>query len=76
MFGENIFLLFFPVHSSSHLDQVQIFTGLADGETLDGVAYARACEAEHSSLPAQSGSSNVAAMGRGNSKREKNRKGT
>lgn len=76
VFGENIFLWFFPVHSSSHLDQVQIFTGLADGETLDGVAYARACEAERSSLPAQSGSSNVAAMGRGNSKREKNRKGT
>ena len=44
VFGENVFMWFLPVHSSSHLEKMRVNTGISDGECLEGAAYARACE--------------------------------
>ena len=49
VFGENIFLWFFPVHSSSHLEKMRVHTGISDGEILESDMYARACEPVRSS---------------------------
>jgi len=46
VFGENIFLWFFPVHSSAHIEKMKDIVGLSEGECLEGEAYARACESE------------------------------
>ena len=39
VFGDNIFLWFFPVHSPTQLDKMPVLCGFADGEILEGAAY-------------------------------------